>query len=394
MYKAIYAYPWDLADEGLAVALGRIRKTGVNTITLAASSDAGRFLHPPGQSGEASLSKAGMVCFRARPQRYGHIRPRVHPMVEAFDGFAGLQRAAPDLGRAAWVVGCHNPSLGEQHPGHVVHNAFGDPYPNSLCPAHPAVRDYVVNLCSDLAHGYDLAAVVLEAPGWLPYDHGDHRELATAPLDRRAKTLLGLCFADATRRAAKAADIEADRLQARTREVLERYIAADFAVPKALAAEWWLSDVDSDPQWVAFLDWRCRLVADLVTDVKAALPAGTDLRVIPTVPRPSAACRLEGSDLGMLAAAADALEIPADQTSVEAVQLDAWDLRERAGDDAALHFILRPGHADPGEGAEIVAAVRKLKQTGPAGIAFYDYRHIRLAGPGHLKAAFDALQPS
>ena len=276
------------------------------------------------------------------------------PWSAEFDAFAELQRAAPDLGRAAWVVCCHNTPLGEQHPEYVSRNAFGDPYVYSLCPAHPAVRDYVVNLCSDLAHGYDLAAIVLETPGWLPYDHGYHHEFAMVPLDPWAKTLLALCFADATRHAAKAADIDADRLQAKARAVLERYFAADVAVPEAIAAEWWQADLVSDPEWAAFLNWRCRQVADLVTDVKAALPAGTTLAVIPTVQRPSAACWLEGSDLGMLAAAADALEIPAYQASAGEVYLDAWDVRRRAGDDAALNFILRPSHPDLANGAETV----------------------------------------
>jgi len=256
------------------------------------------------------------------------------------------------------------------------------------------VRDYVVNLCSDLARGYDLAAVVLEAPGWLPYDHGDRQRPVKVPLDRRAKTLLGLCFADATRRAARAAGIDADRLQARTREVLERYVAAAFEVPEAVAAEWWLSDVESDPQWAAFLDWRCRQVADLVADVKAALPAGTDLSVMPTVAGPADACRIEGSDLGILAAAADALEIPADQTSAGEARLDPRDVRQRAGDNAALNFILRPSHAGPGGGTETVAAVRTLNQVGLAGLAFYDYGHIRLANPGDVKAALEALSRS
>jgi hypothetical protein len=394
MDKAIYAYPWDLADDGLDVALGRIREMGFNTITLAASSHAGTFLRPQAQSGEQTSPDDGTVCFRARPERYGHIRPRVHPTVEAFDGLAELQRAAPDLSRAAWVVGCRNASLGQQHPEYVTRNALGHPSPSDLCPAHPAVRDYVVNLCSDLARGYDLAAVVLEAPGWLPYDHGDRQGPGKAPLDRRAKTLLALCFADATRRAARAADIDADRLQARTREMLERYVAADFEVPEALAAEWWLSDVESDPEWAAFLDWRCRLVADLVADVKAALPAGTDLSVMPTVAGPGDACRIEGSDLRMLAAAADALEIPADQTSGEEALMDLWDVRRRAGNHAALNFILRPSRADPKNATETVEVVRTLNQIGPAGLAFYDYGHIRLADPGHVKAAFEPLSPS
>jgi hypothetical protein len=394
MDKAIYAYPRDLAGDGLDVALDRIREIGFSTITLAASPHAGRFLRPKAQGGEPTLPDEGTVYFRARPERYGHIRPRVDPTVEAFDGLAELQRAAPDRGRAAWVVGCRNASLCRQHPEYVTRNALGDPSPNGLCPAHPAVRDYVVNLCSDLARGYDLAAVVLEAPGWLPYDHGDRQGPAEVPLDRRAKTLLALCFADATRRAARAADVDADRLQARAREMLERHVAADFEVPEALAAEWWLSDVESDPEWAAFLDWRCRLVADLVADVKAALPAGTDLRVMPSIAGPGDAGQIEGCDLGMLAAAADALEIPASQTSAGEVRLDPWDVRRRAGDHAALNFVLRPSHAGPGDGTETVAAVRTLNQVGLAGLAFYDYGHIRLANPGQVKAVLAVLPAS
>ena len=116
---------------------------------------------------------------------------------------AELGKKAPDLGRVAWVVCCHNTPLGELHPDLTTRNAFGDPYPYSLCPAHPAVRDYVVNLCADLADRYDLAGVALETPGWLPYDHGFHHEFALVPLDRYAKSLLALCFAESTRHAAQ-----------------------------------------------------------------------------------------------------------------------------------------------------------------------------------------------
>jgi hypothetical protein len=391
MYKGVYVYPWDLADEGLDAALGRIRESGVNTITLGVSCHAGAFLRARGRTDEADLAADGRVCFRARPERYGHIRPRVHPMVEQFDALAGLQRAAPDLGRAAWVVCCHNRPLGEQHPEYVSRNAFGDPYPSSLCPAHPAVRDYVVNLCADLAHGYDLAGVVLETPGWLPYDRVHHPTSAKVPLDRWATTLLSLCFADATRHAAKAAGVDADRLQAKARGLLERHLAADLAVSEILAAAWWSADVVSDPDWAAFLNWRCRQVADLVTAVKSALPAGTALAVIPTMQRPSAACWLEGSDLGMLARAADALEILADQASAADLYVDAWDVRRRAGDDAALRFILGPSGSDRTDSAAMLEAALKLKQIGTAGIAFYDCGQLLPAGLGHIKAVLAAL---
>jgi hypothetical protein len=391
MYKSIYAYPWDLAQEGLDVALGRIRETGVNTITLAASCPAGVSLGAPARGAEVDFAAEGTVCFRARPERYGHIRPRVHPMVEGFDALAELQRAAPDLGRAAWVECCRNRALGAQRPEYVSRNAFGAPHLSSLCPAHPAVRDYVVNLCADLAHGYDLAAVILEAPGWRPCAHADHQASGKVPLDRWAQMLLSLCFADATRRAARAAGVDADRLQARTRALLERHLAADLAAPEELATEWWSAEVVSDPEWTAFLDWRCRQVADLVTVVKAALPAGTAVVVIPTVKPPSVVCRLEGSDLGMLARAADALEIPAQQARAAELYDDGWDVRRRAGDDAALRFILGLGLPDRANGAELVDAALELKEIGTAGVAFYDYGQLRPVILNQIKAVLSAL---
>ena len=229
--------------------LERVRRAGINTITLAASYHAGKFVRPHGRTGKVYFPKDGTVYFKARPERYGHIKPLVNPLVEEFDGFAELQEAAPDLERCAWVVCLHNTPLGMQHPELTSRNAFGDPYPYSLCPAHPAVRDYVVNLCADLVDRYDIDRVVLETPGWLPYDHGYHHEFALLPLDRYAKTLLALCFSDATKRAAEAADIDAERLQARARAMLERWFAADLAVPEAMATAWWESEIVADPEW-------------------------------------------------------------------------------------------------------------------------------------------------
>jgi hypothetical protein len=390
MYKGIYAYPWDLAEEGLEAALAQIRDAGVNTITLAASSHAGAFLQPHGRT-EVDPTADGTVCFRARPERYGHIRPHVHPMVDEFDALALLQRAAPDLRRAAWVVCCRNGSLAAQHPEYVSRDAFGVPHPNSLCPAHPAVRDYVVNLCADLADGYDVAAVVLEAPGWLPYDRVRHQAHAKVPLDRWSKTLLSLCFADTTRHAAKAAGVDADRLQARVLALLERHLADAVAVPDALAAEWWSAEMASDPEWAAFLHWRCRQVADLVAAVKSALPVGTNLAVIPSAQRPSA-CWLEGSDLAMLAAAADALEVPACRERREDLRLEAWDVRQRAGDEATLRFVLAPDDQDQAAGATMVEAALGLARIGMAGIAFCHYGRFRPAGFAQIKAVLDALE--
>ena len=166
MYKALYAYAWDLADEGLEVALGRIRPTGINTLTLArattpASSSArtgfGQGLFPEGRHG----------LFRGPARALRPDQAAVNPLVADIDAFALLEQKAPDLERVAWVVCCHNTPLGEQYPDFISRNSFGDPYLQPLPCACGGPR-----LCRQplrrSRRRHDLAGLVLETPGWLP----------------------------------------------------------------------------------------------------------------------------------------------------------------------------------------------------------------------------------
>jgi hypothetical protein len=66
-------------------------------------------------------------------------------------------------------------------------------------------------------------------------------------------------------------------------------------------------------------------------------------------------------------------------------------VRAQVGDDAPLHFILRPSFPDLGGGAETVAAARRLKEVGLAGLAFYNYGHIRLTSLAHIQGALSVL---
>ena len=149
----------------------------------------------------------------------------------------------------------------------------------------------------------------------------------------------------------------------------------------------------TDPEWIAFLNWRCSVVTDLVARVRAAVPKETELAVIPTVQRPTAASWFEGSDLKRLAEVADVLEIPAYEPSAEAVATDARDVRRRVGPDAKLNFILRPTYPDLANGTETVAAAKVLKDAGAAGLAFYNYGHMALASLDHVRDALKVFDP-
>lgn len=389
-YRGLYAYAWDLADEGFAAVTGRAREAGLNTVTLAAAYHAGKFLRPHGRGGKVHFPEDGTVYFRHRPERYGRVRPLANSLLAELDPFEELAQAAPDLARVGWVVCCHNTRLGTLHPDLTARNCFGDGYVYSLCPAHPEVREYVVALCRDLAERHELVALALETPGWLPFEHGYHHEFAMVPLNEWARVLLGLCFAPASVEGAKAAGFDADALRRDACRKLEAWLASEVVIDEPRAAEMLLADLVLEPDWSAFLRWRCRVVADLVREVRAAVPKRTKVWVIPSVQRPTAKGWVEGSDLRLLADAADRLEICAYERSAAGVAADLLDVRLRVGEGARLNAILRPGHPDLAGGAETVAAARAVKGAGCEGLAFYNYGHLRLGALARIREAITA----
>src|SRR5258708_11052496 len=74
-YKAIYAYAWDLADEGVPEATRQFRALGLDTVTIAGSYHAGKFLRPKGKNGKVYFPEDGTAYFRPDSRRYGEIKP-------------------------------------------------------------------------------------------------------------------------------------------------------------------------------------------------------------------------------------------------------------------------------------------------------------------------------
>ena len=67
-YKAIYAYPWDLVETGLGAAIDRFQALGLDTVTVAGSYHAGKFLRPHGRSGKVYFPEDGTVYFKPDPR--------------------------------------------------------------------------------------------------------------------------------------------------------------------------------------------------------------------------------------------------------------------------------------------------------------------------------------
>lgn len=365
----MYLYAWDLQEEGVAEVAARLRGAGLNTVSLATSYHAGKFLRPHAPHRKVYFPEDGTVYFRPDMSRYGRIKPRVNGLAREFDALRELEKQAPDLRRVGWTVGLHNTPLGLEHPELTAHNAFGDPLSNSLCPSQPEVRDYLVALCADLGANYRLAEVMIETPGWQAFRHGHHHEFELIELSDRSETMLGMCFCESCRAGARAAGVDTDRLAATTRRELDRF----FATGEAPA-----TDPTNEPDWLALHKWRAGVVTALVREVRAELDRAVGLAVIPTVQTPNSRCWIEGSDLSRLAEAADRLEIPAYQRGLDAIGKDIGAVRKEAGEAARLGYILRPTWPHLAGSNELSDAVRMVADARAESIAFYNYGHMRL----------------
>ena len=104
MHKAMYTYAWDLHEEGVITVTDRLRDAGLDTITLATSYHAGKFLRPHAPRQKVYFPEDGTVYFRPDPSLYGRIKPRVASIVDEFDALRELETHAPDFNRVGWTV--------------------------------------------------------------------------------------------------------------------------------------------------------------------------------------------------------------------------------------------------------------------------------------------------
>jgi hypothetical protein len=375
-YKAIYSYAWDLAETGVSAALDQFRSLGLDTVTLAGSYHAGKFLRPHGRTGKVYFPDDGTVYFRADPSRYGAIKPVPNGLVSEGDVLRDLTRS--DLQVNVWLVLLHNTRLGMAYPDAVVRNAFGDPYYYNLCPSAPDARAYAIGLARDVTESYPIAGISLEAPGFTPYAHGYHHEFALMKLNPWLENQLGLCFCEHCVAAAEKMGVDAKRLKAQTAVDIEAYLDSDIDYPHDMAEAFWRADIVANGDLRRYLDFRNGTVTSLVAEIRAVVRKDVNVAVIPSVTRPTGGAWYEGSDLAALGSAAGIIEACFYEPSAMRVKADLFDIRRRLrGTDAGLRGILRPSHPDLATKAEFLAAVDALRQGGVEELAFYNWGHLR-----------------
>ena len=115
-YRAIYAYPWDIAETGVSAAIDRFLALGLDTVTITGSYHAGKFLRPHGKGGKVYFPEDGTIYFKPDLSRYGAIKPVENAMLasghDVVRELVGQSRMATNV----WLVLLHNTRLGLLHP--------------------------------------------------------------------------------------------------------------------------------------------------------------------------------------------------------------------------------------------------------------------------------------
>lgn len=387
-YKAIYTYAWDLAETGVKAAADEFRGLGLDTVTMAGSYHAGKFMRPHGKAGKVLFPEDGTVYFNADPSRYGTIKPVANSMLGERDMLGELVEKS-GMAVNAWLVLLHNTRLGMVNPQSVVRNAFGDPYYYNLCPSAPEARAYAIGLARDVTESYPVSGISMESPGFAPYAHGFHHEFALMKSNPWLENMLGLCFCKHCVAGAQKAGIDANRFKAEVASDVEAYLDSDIDYPTDMAEAFWRADIAADGDLRRYLDFRNDVVTSLVAEIRAAVREDVTVAVIPSVARPTAGAWYEGSDLYALAQTTGVIEACFYEPSAERIRADLFDISRRLKGTGKLRGILRPSNPDISNRAEFVAAVEALRDGGVDELAFYNWGHLRRA---NLEWIGDALR--
>ncbi len=391
-YKAIYAYPWDLAETGVNAAVDRFLALGLDTVTIAGSYHAGKFLRPHGQTGKVYFPEDGTVYFKPDPSRYGAIKPIAHSMLSSGHDIVRELSRQGRLAANVWLVLLHNTRLGAAHIESTVANAFGDRYVYNLCPSAPEARAYEIGLASDVTESYPVRGVSLETPGFLPYAHGFHHEFALNRGNRWLDSQLGLCFCPHCLTGAKRAGIAVEAVRRQVAADIEAYLGSDVDFPADMAEAFWTADARSDGDLRALLDWRCTVVTSLVGEIRETVRKDATVAAIPSVARPTSGAWFEGSDLKALADAAGVIEACFYEPGARRIKADLFDVRRRLRGSGRLRGIVRPAFPDLESKDEFLAAMRALGAGGIREVAFYNWGHLRDANIDWIADGLTAME--
>ncbi len=382
MHLSMWTYPWDVQDVSPERALADLRdRASVNTVSLATSYHAGRFLQPRSPKRKAYFPEDGTVYFEPTPARWAErvLRPLVASAVrEGGDVLGDLVRrrdAGTGPAVSCWTVCLHNTRLGMLHPEAVTRNAFGDPNHYNLCPSNAEARAYVRTLVADVTARYRPDVVELESPCFMGFAHGFHHEKDGVGLTAEDDFLLSLCFCPSCLARAEAAGVDGEAARATVRGWIAA--ACERAVPRARWPDFPDAGLDvfgPHPEVDAFLRWRFEPVHSLIAEIRAEADPATRVYLIDLKNG-----WLGGCDAGGASAACDGLILCAYDMAPDRVAALIRAGRQAVGPDRFLGTGFRVFYPEVASPEDLAARSAAAVAAGAEGVNYYNYGLIPAA---------------
>lgn len=231
MDSSVFVFGIELVDEGVdEVLTAAAHEAGVGGISLAVAYHDARDVFPHNPRRTVYFHEGGTVLFPPQASGRTALRARAARFLDGRDllGKVTTTAVTAGIGVTAWVVYLHNLRIGSSHPECAIQNVFGDRLVTELCPAHPAVREYVLALTHDVAQ-YPIHSIMAEALHFKSIDHGYHHERAFIELGALERFLLGVCFCPSCTETAVDAGVDTDRVRTAVRDAICASLTGDRA---------------------------------------------------------------------------------------------------------------------------------------------------------------------
>ena len=374
--RAINLFPWDAANEGAERSAEAIAGLACDTVILSPNYHRARLFRP--RSPGFYNRPVDWCDFRPDEALYAEpgLLPPVNPdagCVAASEGAAVAARAR-GLALIVAVIGCHNTTIGLQHPELCMENAMGDRYAFALCPAQPRVRAYLVSLVRDIACRFRPDALLLDSFSYLDAVHREHHELMFVSPGEFGKFLLSLCFCPACAAEMQAARVDAGRMRAFVQDLVRAALARGPEPRLAQAERDELTGLLMEyPELMDVLQVRSGVVSGLLREVsQSARDEGVRVDCQSgLLARPSARAWTEGASLRTRAESCDRIFLQAHWPSArESIQDLTWAATVLPA-GRLVHTTMCSEDNIPSE-ADLVQRATTAKQVGAAGISFYN----------------------
>lgn len=396
----LYAYPWDVIDEGADAVLDGLERAGLNTLYITTWYHSGMFFLPHNPKRRTYFPQPGALYFKPGAWHADHrLAPPISDLTADWDGFwrdLKAKAAARNISLAAWMPVLHNSGLGTRHPDVSVENPWGDRITHTICPANDPVRDVVLKIVADVARSGIFDRILLESVEYLGLRHGHHHEVIGVHLDADTDLLASLCFCPACLEKLSAAGVDGALVRSEVRSIVD---AALTGAPRQ-TMDWAELEAVADGQMGQYFRVRDQIASSLLVEAAAEIRAADPAITIAALDfgplyamGPNGRRWQNGNDLNLILPAIDEIHPTFYFTDADvlAERMATYD-RVIAGEVTqipAIRAIMPQTNS-----AEALAAQLAPVATVASGYTFYNYSFMPLLTLDWIAASIAAHPPA